>query len=106
NSTKSTFINDGNGKVRVLLDDIIYAEADGNYTHIHMAERVLTLRNNLKNVHSSMLNNLLFKRVHKSFVVNTNQIERVVKNHLILKNGVQVPMGKKTKTGMEICEYC
>jgi len=95
--TQSIFINSGTGKFHVLLNDILYAEADGNYTHIHTKDRVYTLRGNLKTIHGTLLTNNKFKRVHKSFVVNTNVIEKVMKSCLILENGVQIPIRKGNK---------
>jgi len=95
NANQTALINDGHGKWKVQLNDILYAEADGNYTHIHTLEKKFTLRNNLKGIHGSILKDAMFQRVHKSYVVNTNRIEKAIKNLLILKNGKQIPVGKK-----------
>lgn len=98
---QTVLINNGSGKLQVQLDDIIYAEADGNYTHIYTVERKITLRRNLKSTHSVLLNNEQFQRVHKSFVVNNNQINKISKNFLILKNGKKIPLGKSAMKDFE-----
>jgi DNA-binding LytR/AlgR family response regulator len=87
------YVSMESGKIRVLLKEINYAKADGNYTHIHTKKRVITLRDNLKAVHQSQLSDPRFYRLHKSYVVNTNWIERIVKKNVYLKNGGELSIG-------------
>ena len=87
------YVTMGSGKIRVSLNDIQYAKADGNYTHIQTNKRTITLRSNLKKTHSLYLSDPRFYRSHKSYVVNSNWIEKIVKNSLYLKNGEKLPIG-------------
>lgn len=91
---RSTMIHEGGVKNIVNFADILYAEADGNYTHIYTVERKFTLRSNLKRTHMEVLNHDWFKRVHKSFVVNERHIDKILHTHLILKSGEVIPVSK------------
>lgn len=91
------FISIGSGKEQVKVKDILYAEADGNYTHIYLAERKFTLNSNLKTVHADLLVPPVFMRVHKSFLVNRKNVVKVSKNSLELVNGVKVPKSRDLK---------
>jgi DNA-binding LytR/AlgR family response regulator len=91
---QSIFIKTGKGKVQLQYNEILYAEADGHYTDLHTDKRKYTLRGNLKSIHDSLLNSPLFKRVHKSFLVNTSRVEKVMKNEVVLENGKVIPLGK------------
>lgn len=91
---RSTIIHEGGTKNIVNFVDILYAEADGNYTHIYTVERKFTLRSNLKRTHLKVLNHDWFKRVHKSFVVNERHIDKILHSHLILKSGEVIPVSK------------
>lgn len=94
NARRSTIINEGGTKNIVNFADILYAEADGNYTHIYTVERKFTLRSNLKRTHLQVLDHDWFKRVHKSFVVNERHIDKILHTHLILKSGDVIPVSK------------
>lgn len=91
---QSVFIKTGKGKIQLLFQDVLYAEADGHYTDIHTEKRKYTLRGNLKSIHASVLNSPLFKRVHKSFLVNTSRVHKILKNEVVLENGKVIPLGK------------
>src|SRR5690606_41843356 len=75
-------------------DLILYAEADGHYTDVHTDKHKYTLRGNLKSIHESVLDNPVFKRVHKSFLVNTARVHKVLKHEMVLENGKVIPLGK------------
>lgn len=91
---RSTIINEGGTKNIVNFIDILYAEADGNYTHIYTVDRKYTLRANLKRTHQEVLNHDWFKRVHKSFVVNERHIDKILHTHVMLRSGEVIPVSK------------
>jgi len=61
------------------INNIVYCEADQNYTNIHMAsgEKILVART-LKYV-EELLPDELFFRIHKSFLVNLNYVKKYLK---------------------------
>lgn len=56
--------------------NINYIEASGNYVNIHVGERVYPLRSTMNNI-SEQLDKDDFRRVHRSFIVNVNQISEI-----------------------------
>ncbi|RSK39812.1 LytR/AlgR family response regulator transcription factor [Mangrovimonas spongiae] len=83
--------------------DILYCKADDNYTEIH-------LKNNTKKVVSKTLKYIeeslkeyTFTRVHKSYLVNTNEIVKYVKGKggsVILSNGKEIIVSASKKANL------
>lgn len=90
------------------IDNVVYLEAQGNYTYIHLLEgkKMLvckTLREVEENIRTES-----FVRVHRSFTINMHMLSRYVKGkggYVILENGsmVNVSAGRK-KAFMEAVE--
>jgi DNA-binding LytR/AlgR family response regulator len=82
------------------FSDIIYAEADDNYSRVFGLENnVNLLCMTLDKVHNSIGRNLFF-RCHKSFVVNLRRIKQIEKMPmlLIMENGAKIPVSRRKKS--------
>ncbi len=83
----------------VELDDIIYCKSDGNYTEIYLTnDQKETVSKKLKVIEAQLDQN--FFRIHNSYLVNLNTIKEVVTtdgNHVILKNGINIPVSRSNK---------
>lgn len=83
---------------RVDVDTIERIDAAGDYMCIHTADNSLILRETMKDL-EKRLDPRIFKRVHRSAIVNLNQV-REVKPHtngecfLILESGAQVKVSR------------
>lgn len=66
---------------RVLLKDILYCEALGDYVKVHLEEKTLIISSTMKNMMVE-LPYPEFLRVHKSYIVNTSKIEFLEGNQL------------------------
>jgi two-component system LytT family response regulator len=88
------------GLQMVLVESILYCESDDNYT-------ILILKNNTKLVVSrtlkeveEMLEEYSFVRVHRSYLVNINEIEKYIKGeggYLLMTNGAMVDVSRNKK---------
>lgn len=80
----------------INLDDILYLQAEGSYTRIHLAnEQPLTLSRNLKHFEDQLADDHHFFRSHRSFIVNTAYVKKVLKSDggtLQLNNGASLPI--------------
>lgn len=94
---EAVYISVGAGKERILLEDVLYIQADGNYSHIFTNGRKLTLNDNLKTVQAEFFDQPNFKRVHKSYLVNMTQVLKIVRNTIHLKDGSEVPKSRAVK---------
>lgn len=93
---KEHFIKIGYDHIRISFEEIVYLAADGDYCEIHLKDKKHLSSETLKKW-IEMLEGWDFFRVHKSFVVNIHQIERVSGNTLYLYNGTQLPLGRAFK---------
>lgn len=88
-----------NGKmVKLLLDDILYIEADRNYCNILTNDTKYLLVSTLKTLEEELLGTRLM-RVHRSFMVNLSKLDVVAESHLEIKRKV-IPISKSYKDGL------
>ena len=88
----SVFVKSDKKLIKVSLKDIQYIEAYGNYIKIYTDTMILT-----PNTLSDFLKRLPkegFIRIHKSFIINFNELKLIEGNQLILNNRVTLPIGK------------
>mgnify|MGYP002625110222 CR=1 FL=1 len=90
----------GNSKEYISCEDIVYLKAEGSYTKIYV-----NVGNETKEYLSSkklgefekMLDNKIFIRTHKSFIVNAEYVSEVKKDILLNKLNANIPVGRKYK---------
>ncbi len=84
----------------VTTDDIIYLEANSNYTIFHIAgNRKITVAKTLKDF-EDILPASLFIRIHHSYLINKNGIEKYIRGEggqVIMKNGVELDVARRKK---------
>lgn len=86
------FIKEGNQLIKVNTDDILYIEGAGNYQSIQLsAKKILTLIKMDELL--SLINNVQFVRVHKSFIVNLSKINSI-ENHRIKIGDKRIPVSE------------
>ena len=85
------YIKEGHEQTKIKLHDVFYLEALKDYTKIVTSAKkhcVLTnIGNLLKESHFQS-----FIRVHRSFAIQKNYIEKKLTNEVILTNGIQIPI--------------
>jgi len=84
----------------VQLADIVYLEAESNYTSIYMqeAERIFVART-LKDYEDLLPANQFF-RIHHSFIINTNHMRKYVKGdggQVLMSNGKMIDVSRRRK---------
>lgn len=89
------FVRKGQGHKKVAVRDIAYLEADRNYCKIHlMGGGCLNVSIPMAEVYE-YLSPDVFKRVHRSFVVNLEHIDTYIGNMLVLKCGKEITIGRE-----------
>ena len=83
-----------------VFKEIIYLEADINYTKIHLENgKILTVSYTLKKVTKDHLDTTVFIRIHRSFIINKHYLFDIDKSNngvqLELNNGVKVPVSRR-----------
>ena len=90
------FIKSGHELIKVVLESILFIKADANYTEIITKNKKYLSSEALRHWEET-LDNQQFMRVHKSYVVNTSKIEKIVGNQLYLEGEKLVPIGRAYK---------
>ena len=91
NAPDFIFLKTGYEEEKVLLDDILYIEADGNYLSLVLPNRKLLSRQTM----SELLQQLpadQFVRVHRSFCVAVNKITKMARQEITVAGHV-IPIG-------------
>lgn len=92
--TSSVFMPLGKGKQKVSLKEIQFVKANGNYVEIKLENRRIVLRKNLKEFQGKLPDKHPFIRVHKSYLVNRQQIISYNQTEIILKDKSKIPIGR------------
>lgn len=86
------------------VPNILYAESDGNYARIFIHQKSpLFVSMTLKDLENKLSGNN-FCRVHHSFLVNLDNVDRYVKaegGYLVMKNGAIVPVSRAKKNDLK-----
>ena len=102
--------NSVNGKITIpQLDgfeilntsDILYCKADDNYTEIYLNNSKKKLVSKTLKYFEEALSNSSFARVHKSYLVNVNEVVKYVKGKggsVVLSNGKEVMVSASKKS--------
>lgn len=84
----------------VTTNDIIYLEANSNYTSFYLADnRKITATKTLKDF-EEILPASMFIRIHHSYLINKNGIEKYIKGEggqVVMKNGVTLDVARRKK---------
>lgn len=90
-------VTKGRSKYKISVDKVVLVEAMDHYMKIHTEEAIY-----LKKTSAAEMERLLaesgFVRVHRSFIINSNQINQLVQSNgafdLIMSNKMKVRIGK------------
>lgn len=95
-------IPSSDGLLFIGLKDILYCEADGNYTTIHMSDNKSHVVSKTLKEYENLLGPYNFLRVHHSFLVNIKEIKQYVRGdggYIIMNNNVTISVAQRKKEG-------
>ncbi len=81
--------------IKINIDDILYIEADRNYSKIITKTKENLVVGTLKDLESK-LPSTYFQRVHRSYIINLSKIEEVTHKHIIIHRQV-IPISKSSR---------
>lgn len=85
------FIKSGYGQVRVSLDDILYAESNGNYMQFVLTDKKIVSRLTMSET-EALLPAASFIRIHRSYIVAKRHVTKIEKNNIWIQQ-TQLPVG-------------
>ena len=86
------FIRNQNKLVKIMLNDILYIEAERNYCKIFTIDQILTVVSPIGTLCENIANKDMV-RVHRSFLVNIKHLDAVADNFLEIQRKV-IPISK------------
>ncbi len=75
------FVKDGSSLVKLKVDNILFIKADDNYSRIYTVDKSYILSSTLKTIEEK-LPSKKFMRIHRSYVVNLDFIDKIKENTL------------------------
>lgn len=80
------------GKIyKIYFDDVLYAEASGNYVKVATTDGMISSIMTFSKL-EEQLPAKLFSRVHRSFIVNKSKVTHIEGNRLFIKE-LEIPLG-------------
>jgi DNA-binding LytR/AlgR family response regulator len=89
-SAPSIFVKDGYDWVRVSLDELLYVASEGNYLTFYETNKKTVTRMTIGEA-MQQLPKTAFKRVHKSYIVALDKIEKI-ERHQVIINKIVIPL--------------
>ena len=90
---KEIFIKSGYEHIKISVEEILYIKSDADYTEIVLPNKKHLSSESLR-FWSENLNPESFLRIHKSYIINFNQLKMIEGNQIILQNEIKLPIGK------------
>jgi DNA-binding LytR/AlgR family response regulator len=85
------FVRHKDKMIKIMLANIIYIEADRNYSRIFTSEREYTLAITLKTIEEK-LSEEQFLRLHRSYIINLSHIDEVLESTVVMGQK-SIPLG-------------
>ena len=89
------FVRHREKMIKIMVADILYMEADRNYSRIFTQHKEYLLSATLKTIEEK-LSMRLFMRIHRSYIINISHIDEVAEGHLIIAQK-PIPIGAGMK---------
>jgi len=93
---ESIFVKNSYEQVRVMLDDILYLEAGGNYVVFVTKQQKIASRMTMSEA-ENLLPKERFVRIHRSYIVAKDKIERFDRYEVCIQNQL-IPIGANYST--------
>lgn len=86
------FVRDGNSFIKLLFSDLMYLQADDNYTHLFTKDSELLLTLTLGKLQQKLPKED-FVRIHRSYIVNVNYVDKIQDKYVFIGKA-RLPIGR------------
>lgn len=88
--------------LRIMLENISYIQSWGNYIKVHTNDTIYISAATTTEIEQK-LDRSRFRRIHKSYIVALDQVQRITGTQVCLKNNTTLPVGNTFRR--ELLEY-
>ena len=92
------FIRSRDKMIKIMVPDILYIEADRNYSQVFTRQKEFLLSLTLKAIEEKLCVDI-FVRIHRSYIINILQVDEVAENHVIIGQKA-IPMSAVLKDNL------
>jgi len=85
------------GALHLVLNQITHFEGERNYTFIHLSSGAKVLSSKNLAYYENLLDDNIFFRCHRSFLVNREYIKSLNTDVFVLKSDLQIPISRRKK---------
>lgn len=90
------------GHIKLFYKEIIMITADTNYSQVHLSNgKTICSSTNIGKLETRLTDFQNFKRVHRSYLINTDYLEAINGNSAILKNGLTCLVSRRKREVLE-----
>jgi len=85
----------------IRVENIVYLEASGNYTNVHLAEKKKYLSSRNMKEYEDLLPPDNFIRIHNSYIINKNFVEKYIRGEggqVVLEGNITLDVSKRRKS--------
>lgn len=90
---KILFVQENGEMLKVLTKNIFYVEVFSHSCNIHTTEGVIETKMTISDLEKKLIDG--FIRVHRSYLVNLEQIKKIAKAEIFLENGSIIPLARR-----------
>lgn len=100
-TTKSLIVNSENEVRRILMNHVLYVEADGHGSILHTTDEVIRLKESFGEIERQMLPMGEAVKCHRAYLVNLRFVSALQNANLILDNGEYLPIARSRMKQMQ-----
>ncbi|MCD9853954.1 LytTR family DNA-binding domain-containing protein [Epilithonimonas sp. JDS] len=90
------FVKSSGQQHKINFDEILFVESIKDYVNIKTENQEYIVLDTLKSLENQLPEN--FTRVHKSFILNLDKIEKIDVKNALLNSGKEIPIGETYKS--------
>lgn len=90
---KYVLIKDGSDTVKVLCNDILWVKSENIYVEVKSMDKTYLVRNSLEKFLEE-LDDAIFFRAHRSYIININHVKAISGQYLLIENE-KIPLSRK-----------
>ncbi|WP_298423851.1 LytTR family DNA-binding domain-containing protein [uncultured Kordia sp.] len=88
----------GDKYVLIKLSQLVYCEADGNYTYYYMSDGTRYISSKNLKITADLLKDEVFYRISRSLLINLNHVESYDKtNNVVLTGNISFPVSYRNQ---------
>ncbi|MDE6750842.1 MAG: LytTR family DNA-binding domain-containing protein [Lachnospiraceae bacterium] len=93
-AVKSLILNSENEVRRIQINNVLYVEADGHGSIMHMTDEVIHLKESFGNIEKQVIPTGEAVKCHRAYLVNLRFVSAIQNSNLILDNGENLPISR------------